>query len=197
MTTSQNDKLQMVVDLLTYMNAVTQSLTGDNDKRGMMATYSSPMEMRCWPMSRTISWSVCEMCSVAGGAGSAVPLRVGASPLICVCGGGAPLAHGWCMAAGWAGGDSLRDRLRGGRCPAPSSPESLEARLAREPRPERRAPRSAEITSAPAASASKPPPSDVTVAPPALSGPSPFVRPRLNVAWDTDSRHLEAFSVHR
>lgn len=115
-------------------------------------------------MSRTISWSVWEMCSVAGGAGSAVPLRVGPSPLRCVCGDGAPLAHGWCMAAGWAGGGSLRDRLRGGRCPAPSSPESLEARLAREPRPERRAPRSAEITSAPAASASKPPSSDVTVA---------------------------------
>ncbi|KAI8423480.1 hypothetical protein MSG28_012598 [Choristoneura fumiferana] len=110
------------------------------------------------------------------------PLR-SASPLRC---DAEPLAQGCAMAAG-AGGDSLRDRLRGGRCPAPSSPESVEARLAERPR---RAAPSAELTVARAASASagaadRPTPrrrlrhSDVTTdryAPPALNGPSPFVR---------------------
>lgn len=110
-------------------------------------------------MRRTISWSVGVM-RRPGGCRS--PLRVVLSPLTW-CGGGAPLAAGgWCMSAGRAGGDSLRVRLRGGRCPAPSSPESVEARLARSAAPARRARRSAEITSAPAASASTPWPSDVT-----------------------------------
>lgn len=130
-------------------------------------------------MRRTISWSVW-LIRRPGGCTS--PLLAGASPLTWW--GGAPLATGWCgwcMAAGWAGGDSLRVRLRGGRWPAPSSPdpESVEARLARSaPRP-RRAPRSAEITSAPAASASSLRPRDVTAAryaPPALNRPSLFVR---------------------
>lgn len=137
--------------------------------------------MRCWPMRRTISWSVWVM-RRPGGCRS--PLRGAASPLTW-CGGGAPLAQGWCMSAGRAGGDSLRVRLRGGRCPAPSSPESVEARLARSAAPARRARRSAEITSAPAASASTPRPSDVTAAryaPPALNRPSPFVRSFETVA---------------
>lgn len=141
------------------------------------------MEMRCCPMRRTISWSVWVMRRPGGGRS---PLR-DASPLTC----GAPLAQGWCMSAGRAGragGDSLRDRLRGGRCPAPSSPESVEARLARSAAPASRARRSAEITSVPAASASTastPRPSDVTAAryaPPALNRPSPFVRHCKTVA---------------
>lgn len=110
-------------------------------------------------MRRTISWSVSDMLRPSG---CSSPLRVAVSPLTW-CGGDAPLAAGgWCMSAGRAGGDSLRVRLRGGRCPAPSSPESVEARLARSAAPARRARRSAEITSAPAASASTPLPSDVT-----------------------------------
>lgn len=143
-------------------------------------THSSPTEMRCWPMRRTISWSVWVILNPGG---CTSPLVGGASPLRWC--GGAPLATGWwcgwCMAAGWAGGDSLRVRLRGGRWPAPSSPdpESVEARLARSaPRP-RRAPRSAEIKIAPAASASSLRPRDVTAARyalPALNRPSPFVR---------------------
>lgn len=130
-------------------------------------------------MRRTISWSVWDI--LWAGAGRA-PLR-SASPLRC---DAEPLAQGCAMAAG-AGGDSLRDRLRGGRCPAPSSPESVEARLAERPR---RAAPSAELTVARAASASAGAPdcptprrrlrhSDVTTdryAPPALNGPSPFVR---------------------
>lgn len=87
-----------------------------------MNTHSRPMEMRCWPMRRTISWSVCERMRAGGGRS---PLA--ASPLRwrwC-----APFVHGWCMASGRASGDSLRVRLRGGRCPAASSPDSLEARL--------------------------------------------------------------------
>lgn len=143
----------------------------------LSCTHSSPIDRRCWPIRRTISWSVW-LIRRPGGCRS--PLRVALSPLTwCGGGGGAPLVQGWCMSAGRAGGDSLRVRLRGGRCPAPSSPESVEARLARSAAPTRRARRSAEITSAPAASASTPWPSDVTAAryaPPALNRPSPFVR---------------------
>lgn len=127
-----------------------------------VCTHSRPMEMRCCPIRRTISWSVCAMRRPGGGCRS--PFVACPSPFTW-CGGAAPLEHGWCMASGWAGGDSLRDRLRGGRWPAPSSPESLEARLAPSPPPARRARRSAEITSAPSASASTPPPPcDVTAA---------------------------------
>lgn len=91
----------------------------DSNRTLYRSTHSRPMESRCCPMSRTISWSVWVM---RGPGGDTSPLRAaveGASPFTCV-----PLAHGWCM----AGGENLRDLLRGGR-PAPSSPESVEARL--------------------------------------------------------------------
>lgn len=109
------------------------------------------MESRCWPIRRTISWSVWP---IRGPGGESSPLRApagAASPLSC----GAPLAHGWCM----AGGDSLRDLLRGGWCPAPSSPESVEARLVSadgRSRSRRRAlvARSAPITTSPPTSTS-------------------------------------------
>ncbi|KAJ2942536.1 hypothetical protein O0L34_g2003 [Tuta absoluta] len=119
------------------------------------------MEMRCCPMSLTISWSVWDMRRPGGRSPfcGAFPLRWGcASPLAGGWGGG---AGGCCIAAGCGGGgggDSLRVRLRGGRWPAPSSPESVEARLARdEPRRPRR-----ELTRAPAASAEPEHPRDVT-----------------------------------
>lgn len=120
-------------------------------------------------MRRTISWSVGAICA-PGGCRS--PLRA-ASPFRWGC--GVPLAAGgWCMSAAGGcggGGDSLRVRLRGGRWPAPSSPESVEARLALEPRRPRRW-----ITRVSAASASPSRPSDVTAHHhPDLSSPYPFV----------------------
>lgn len=152
------------------------------------ATYSSPTESRCCPMRRTISWSVSD---IRGPGGCTSPLRATASPLTWGAAGSAgagagvvPLVAGCCMAgsagSAGAGGDTLRDRLRGGRWPAPSSPESLEARLgadcARGGRRRTRALLGAEIT---AASAPLPQPRDVTAArntPPALNWPSLFVR---------------------
>lgn len=138
-----------IINLQCLVQKEKKSITED--------THSNPMDIRCWPMRRTISWSVVDI-REAGVEGCRSPFCA-ASPLRC--GEGAPLVAGgaggcgWCMAR--CGGDSLRVRLRGGRWPAPSSPESLEARLARAPRRPRR-----ELTRAPAASASLARPSDVT-----------------------------------
>lgn len=115
---------------------------------GIEDTYSRPMERRCWPMRRTISWSR----SASGGGGGKSPLRAASPFRWCACGAPFAEAGGRCMAGG---GDSLRDRLRGA---APSSLDSLEARLGADCARRRRRARAAEIT----ASAPTLQPRDVT-----------------------------------
>lgn len=134
-------------------------------------THSSPTERRCCPIRRTISWSVWPMRRPGGRSPflAASPLRW------------APLVHGWCMVGS---GSSLRVRLRGGRWP--SSPESLEARLARSAARARRAP----PVTIPAASASSR--RDVTPAarrPRSMNHLPLFAAKRFSIVLPTPSRY--------